>query len=134
MPASSRSRRAHGSGWLGMGRGRRTEKPLALDLFHVLPNIKLFFLPFCHIALQVLSLPLSQNVYYLPCKGYEEQLQDTTKGSAPKSPSSVPPKKGESLSRSPLVWDSEVVGMEEQMEFDQLSSSPCTFSSSSAQR
>lgn len=40
-------------------------------------------------------------MYYLPSKGYEEQLQDTTKGSAPKSPSSVPLKKGESLSLSP---------------------------------
>lgn len=101
MPASSHSQRARGSGWLGMGRGSRKEKPLTLDLFHVLPNIKLFSPCSHHTALQVLSLPLSQNVYYLPGKGYEEQLQDTTKGSAPKSPSSVPLKKGESLSLSP---------------------------------
>lgn len=31
-----------GCRWQGMGRGRRNEKPLTLDLFHVLPNIKLF--------------------------------------------------------------------------------------------
>lgn len=31
-----------GRGWQGVGRGRRKEKPLTLDLFHVLPNIKLF--------------------------------------------------------------------------------------------
>lgn len=57
MPASSRSRGARGSGWLGMGRGSRKEKPLTLDLFHILPNIKLFS-PFNHIAPRVLWLPL----------------------------------------------------------------------------
>lgn len=46
-------------------------------------------------------------MYYLPGKGYEEQLQDTTKGSAPKSPFSVPLKKRRSLSCQYLSFDAQ---------------------------
>lgn len=111
MLASGYYQRARDSGCLGMGRGSRKTKPLTLDLFHILPNVKLFS-PSDHIATQVLWLPLSQNVHYLPSKGYEEQLQDTVKGFAPKSPSSVPLKKGESLSCQYLSVDTqEIVGV-----------------------
>lgn len=86
------------------GKRQQKEKPLTLGIFHVLPNIKLFS-PSDRIASWVLSLPLNRNVYYQPGKGYEEQLQDTTKGSAPKSPPSAPLKKGGSLSCWYLSFD-----------------------------
>lgn len=76
-----------------MGRGRRKEKPLTLDLFHVLPNIKLFAPD--HAAPQVLLLPLSQKVMHPPSTGY--------KGKVPprallQPPSPAPLKKGKALS------------------------------------
>lgn len=67
MLASSRFQGAPGSGWLGMGSSSRKEQPLTLDFFHILTDIKLF--PSLSTTLhQVLSLPLSQKVYFLKKK------------------------------------------------------------------
>lgn len=100
MPASSRSRRARGSGWLGMGRGRRKEKPLTLDLFHILLNVKLCSPLSTHCTAGTITA--SEQKWVLSTQqGLRAAIASTTKGSAPKSPSSVPLKKGESLSQSP---------------------------------
>lgn len=113
-----------------MRRGRRKEKPLPLDLFCVLPNIKLSHPQSRCTAGPV--LPLSQKVFYPPSTGYEQQWQGTTQGSAPASFPTCPENGESPLLAVSLTGHSNVLGIEEQVEFDQMSSCPCMFSPSSA--
>lgn len=113
-----------------MRRGRRKEKPLPLDLFCVLPNIKLSHPQSCCTAGP--ALPLSQKVFYPPSTGYEQQWQGTTQGSAPASFPTCSENGESPLLAVSLTGHSNVLGIEEQVEFDQMSSCPCMFSLSSA--
>lgn len=81
----------------GWGRRRqRKGKEKAPDLFAIFPHIKLFLCPLIMLRCRC-CLCLSQTVNYLPSKDYEERLHGASKGSAPRSPSSVLLKKEESF-------------------------------------
>lgn len=119
-----------GCRWQGMGRGRRNEKPLTLDLFRVLPNIKIFSpRSRCTTGPVAASEPKSALSSQ---HSYKEQWQSTTRGSAPASFPSSPENRETSLLPISLTQHSNVVRIEEQVEFHQLSSCPCMFSPSSA--
>lgn len=78
------------------GEGGGSGKEKAPDLFPIFPHIKLFPCPLIMLHCRC-CLCLSQMLNYLPSKDYEERLHGASKGSAPRSPSSVLLKKEESF-------------------------------------
>lgn len=65
---------APGGHWQWMGRGRRKEKPLTPDLFHILPNIKLFSPQSC-CTVGPVAASEPKKCFYPPSTGCEEQWQ-----------------------------------------------------------
>lgn len=93
-----------GSGWEEAG---ERIKPLTPDLFHVLPNIKLFS-PRSHCTEGPVAASEPKKCFILPAQGLRSNGRGTTKGSAP-PPSPAPLKTGKALSCQHLSLDTQML-------------------------